>query len=278
MSRQLALSMQRGKPSRSERKREELKEEIMRFAARVRPRISSGRDSWVHTEISTLMNRMKTSEIAGFKKRIQRGEEDGLFPGSRILEKEGEGAAEVAGFLGTDYVGLMLRLARSRGDVHNVAFGKQYLEWAATHGSGRVKTRALAGIALVAADEVADGNGDFIERELIKKRGSMRVLSRSIGENEAWGIVREAMGWGEIRKKVISATSFMAGICAGATALVMQGITEQRGPEVMQLIAVGGSATAGIALGLSFIGKASIGAIQKSISRLLNKPPQDGHV
>jgi len=213
-----------------------------------------------------------------FKKRIQKGEEDGLFPGSLALERKGESAAEVADFLGTEYVGLMLRLARSRGDVHNVAFGKKYLEWAATHGSGKVKTRALAGIALVAADEVASGNGDFIERELIKKRGSMRVLSRSIGEKEAWEIVREAMGWGEIRKKIISATSFMAGICAGATALVMQGITEQRGPEVMQLIAIGGSATAGIALGISFIGKASIGAIQKRISKLLEKKSGNGHV
>ncbi|MBD3397700.1 hypothetical protein GF412_01050 [Candidatus Micrarchaeota archaeon] len=276
MKTHLAFSMRaKAKPRRGNAKRQVLNEEIMRFAARVRPRITDRRDSAVHKELSGLIHRMGYRELKEFKKRIQGGGEDGLFPVSRVMEREGDAARRLADFLGPDYVGLMEGLARSRGDIHNVSTGKKYLEWAAKHGGREVEVRALAGIAGVSADEVADGNGHFVERENIKRNGIMRVLSSKIGEKEAWGIVKGMLEAEKKEKKVVSAISFLAGACISASIAIIQGA---RGVGDMPTMVMLASGIAGAAAGISFIAKKNIWIVQRKINRLLVNPPGDGHV
>lgn len=246
------------------KKREPLKEEILVFAARARPEISNGRDSAFHRELSTEVARMWAPGIKKFKRRIQRGEEDGLFPVSGIMEKEGASAAHIANFLGIDYADSMLRLARG-GDIHNAKAGKGYLIWAAEHGNGKVKARALAGIAKVAADEVLAGNGNVIEREIIKKRGILAILSREIGEQEAWGITQKIIKLEKAASGILMGISFLGGACAAASFLAFQGAIPVLDAVRVAMI----SGLAGSVAGLGLLSGINMGMLQERIGSML---------
>ncbi len=204
-----------------------------------------------------------------FKKSIQKGKQDSMFPVSAVMGRKGKAAEQVAGFLGEEYVDIMLGIARSGGDVHNVAVGKQYLEWASEYGEGNIRARALAGVAKVAADEVAQGNGDFLGRERIKNRGIMKVLSRHVGEKNAWAIVREQLREEQATRKVAAVVSFMAGVCVAASYLIFQSLVQARDLGTVQIAVMGASAITGIVAGLSFLGTINMGMLQRRIGKLL---------
>ena len=261
---------------RAKKKRRKLAREIMAFAGKVRPSISDDRCAAFHKELSTITSRMTTSELKKFKQEIKRGKQDGLFPVSAMMERNGRAGEEIADFLGIDYVDLMLEVAKSRGDIDNVKTGKAYLEWASEYGGKDVKARARAGVAKVAADEVALGNGDFLEREMIKSRGIMRVLSRNVGEKNAWGIVREQLREDQATKKVAVVVSFMAGICMAAATTIMQSISELKNVETAQIAVMGASAITGVVAGMSFLVTINMGMLQRRIGKLLKS--EHGHV
>ena len=253
--------------SRKREREEILKNEILVFAARVRPEISNGRDVDFHRDLSAKMWKMGLSEVKKFRGRIVGGKEDGLFPVSRIVEKKGGAAAFTAGFLGEEYVDRMLMVARSGGDVQSVMAGKEYLAWAAEHGPSQVKTRALAGIAKVAADEVLDGNGNFIEREMIKKRGIMSALSRELGEGEAWKITRGVLSMEKAGFGIRIGLSFLGGACTAASFFALQGGISAPGA----LAAMAFSAVVGAFAGFAFLSRTNLELLQIKIRKLMEK-------
>ena len=270
MNRQAVRSLHVAKRiPRSQVRREKVKNEIMEFAGKLRPNFVDKGCAAFHVELSTITSRMATSEMQRFKKSIQKGKQDSLFPVSAVMSRKGKAAEQVADFLGEEYVDNMLGIARSCGNIHNVAVGKQYLEWASEYGEGKIKARALAGVAKVAADEVAQGNGDFIEREMIKNRGIMKVLSKHVGGKNAWKIVKEQLREEQAAKKVAAIVSFMAGVCVAAAHMIIQSLPEMKEAGAMPIAVMGTSAITGIVAGLSFLGTINMGMLQRRIGKLL---------
>jgi hypothetical protein len=254
---------------RSQKKREKVKNEIMEFAARVKPSIRDERCAEFHKELSTITARMTTSELKKFKRGIQRGAQDGFFPASAMMDRNGRAAEDIANFVGEGYVDIMLGVARSRGDIDNMRTGKAYLEWASEYGGPRVKARALAGVAKVAADEVALGNGNFLEREMIKSRGIMRVLSQHLGEKNAWALVREQLREEQATRKVAAVVSFMAGVCVATANVILQSVSEMKEVSTLQIGLLGASAITGVVAGLGFLATINMGMLQRRIGKLL---------
>jgi hypothetical protein len=261
---------------RAQIKKRKLAREIMEFGGKIKPSIRDERCAQFHRELSTITDRMNISELKEFKKSIQMANEDSWFPVSAIMGRTGSAANHIADFLGERYVDSMLWVARSRGDIDNVRIGKEYLEWASEYGGENVRARALAGVAKVAADEIAMGNGDFLEREMIKSRGIMRVLRRHVGEKEAWEIVKEQAREEGTEKKVAAGISFMAGVCVAAAYTIAQSVSELRDVSTLQLAVMGASAITGVVAGLSFLATINMGMLQRRVRKLLGT--EHGHV
>ncbi len=261
---------------RATKKRRKLAREIMVFAAKVKPSISDKRCAQFHKELSTITERMSISELKKFKRNIQTGKDESWFPVSAVMERTGPAAEHIADFFGIDYVDFMLEAARRGGRIDNMKVGKEYLEWASEYGGTKVRARALAGVAKVAANEIMQGNGDFLEREMIKRRGIMRVLSRKIGEKEAWGIVREQIREEQATKKIAVIISSMAGACVAASYLIFQSVSEMREVSTALIAVIGSSAITGLVAGINFLGTINMRMLQRKIGKILKA--EHGHV
>lgn len=259
---------------RATKKRRKLAREIMAFAAKVKPSIREERCAQFHKELSTITEGMSISELRKFKRDIQKGKEDSWFPLSAMMEREGTAAEHITNFLGGEYVDFMIGFARSRGDIDYVNTGKNYLEWASEYGGTKVRARALAGVAKVAADEIIQGNGDFLEREMIKRKGLMRVLSRNIGENEAWKIVKEQVREEQATKKVATVVSFFTGACVAASYLIIQNASEMKEVGTALIAVMGSSAITGLVAGINFLGTLNMGMLQRKIRKILKAEEQ----
>lgn len=242
-----------------------MREELLQFAGRVRPGLRKGNRQY-HLGISEMLGKMDPSEIRKFERRIRKGREDGLFPGERIIRSKGVTASRLAGFLGEDYVDLMISLARSRGDVRQVELGKKYLAWAAENGEGHVRERALAGMVMVASDEIEEKKGAYLGRQRARGNGTMKLLKGQVGEEKAEKLVEKFIrgSRGSLRGMCMSWMLF--GAAAASSMPAFQGYFSGHNSNAALLV-LGASALLGVAEGLGLLDSISIKRIQGKFSQ-----------
>ncbi|MBD3390266.1 hypothetical protein GF415_04945 [Candidatus Micrarchaeota archaeon] len=257
-----------GRPARQKkefRKMGLLREELMQFAGGVKPGLGNGNGQY-HLMLSKMLGKMDSSGIRKFRQRIKRGKEDGLFPAEKIICSEGEAASRLAEFLGKEYVGRMIFLARCRGDMRQVELGKKYLSWAAKNGRGPVRERALAGMVMVASDEIEEKKGAYLGEQRARRNGTMKLLKKEIGEEKAEQLVDKFIRGirGSLRGMCLS--WMLLGAAAASSMPAFQGYFSGQKSNAALLV-LGASALVGVAKGLELLDSINIKRIQGKISQ-----------
>ncbi len=248
-----------------------MREELLLFAGRVQPGLGNGNAQY-HLKISEMLGNMNTYEIKRFRRRIKEGREEGIFPVEKIICSEGESASRLAGFLGEKYVDRMVSLARSRGDVREVGLGKKYLAWAAKNGKGMVKKRALAGMVMVASDEIEEKKGAYLGRQRARRNGTMKLLKNEIGEEKAEKLVDRFNRGSQRSLRGLCMSWMLFGSAAASSMPAFQGYFSGQDSNAAILV-LGASALLGIAKGIGLLDSIGIRRIQEKISCKMN-----GHI
>ncbi|MFP3950346.1 MAG: hypothetical protein ACLFUZ_04640 [Candidatus Micrarchaeia archaeon] len=257
--------------SRAFRRTGPMREELLHFAGIVQPGLRNG-NSRYHLKMSEMLWGMDSSDIRRFKRRIKKGKEERLFPVEKIICSRGKAASRIAGFLGEKYVDRMVSLARSRGDVREVELGKKYLAWAEKNGKGMVKKRALAGMVMVASDEIEEKKGAYLGGQRAKRNGTMKLLKNKIGEEKTEKLV-EKFSRGDRRSlRGLCMNWMLFGAAAASSMPAFQGYFSGQNSNAALLV-LGTSALWGIVRGIGLLDSISIKRIQEKIPGKMN-----GHI